>query len=271
MGRSRNPAMAWLVGVLLSLALTLAGPVPMAVQAYDNPELLPGRQAAVIDLARVFTEPQRQSLNTELERFEAEQGWKIRVLTQYDRTPGLAVKEYWDLDETSLLVVADPRGGNLLNFNVGEALFALMPRTYWVELQTRFGNQFFVRDNGEDAAVLTAVHSVEGCLEQGGCQVVPGLPREQWLLTLAISLLGGLVVGFAAHPRRRGDTIAWTWVLLLSPLWVMLFGVLGLGPVLTRTHDALPILCNSIGFLATATAAYLTHQLWEGRSEASGG
>ena len=87
------------------------------------------------------------------------------------------------MDERSLLLVADPRGGNLLNFNVGEAYFALMPRLFWVELQTRFGNQYYVRDNGEDGAILEAISSVENCLNRGGCQVVPGLPKEQWLWT----------------------------------------------------------------------------------------
>ena len=61
--------------------------------------------------------------------------------------------------ETSLLIIADPRGGNLLSFNVGDAYFALMPRIFWVELQTRFGNQFYVRDNGEDGAILTLENS----------------------------------------------------------------------------------------------------------------
>ena len=111
-------------------------------RAYDNPELLPDHATPVIDLARVFSEPQRTELERSLERFEAQTGWKLRVLTQYERTPGLAVREFWGLDESSLLLVADPRGGNLLNFNVGDAFFALMPRTYWVELQTRFGNQY---------------------------------------------------------------------------------------------------------------------------------
>ena len=63
--------------------------------------------------------------------------------------------------------MADPRGGNLLNFNVGEALFALMPRTFWVELQTRYGNQYYVRDHGEDGAIVDALHAVEGCLAIG--------------------------------------------------------------------------------------------------------
>ena len=166
---------------LLVLVISLGIPDPAA--AYDNPDLLPDHPTPVIDLAKIFSDQQRASLEDSLNTVENETGWKLRVLTQYEQTPGLAVREFWGLDESSLLVVADPRGGNILNFNVGDAYFALMPRTYWVELQTRFGNQYYVKDHGEDGAVVDALNAVEICLDRGGCQVVPGLPMEQWLWT----------------------------------------------------------------------------------------
>ena len=251
-------------GLLLLVSLLGFGPGP--AQAYDNPDLLPDHPTPVIDLAKALSDGQRASLEANLNAFEASSGWKLRVLSQYDRTPGLAVKEFWGLDERSLVLVADPRGGNLLNFNVGDALFALMPRTFWVELQTRYGNQYYVREHGEDGAIVDALASVQGCLERGGCQVVPGLPQEQWLLTLCTSLLGGLIVGFAAYPRKEGNRVEWAWVLLLSPLWGLLFLVFGLGPVLTRTSDWLPISRNCLGFVAAALAAYLIAQQTVGRS-----
>jgi hypothetical protein len=233
--------------------------------ADDNPDLLPDHPTPVIDLARILTDGQRGALEAELEDFAATSGWKLRVLTQYDRTPGLAVKDFWNLDERSLLLVADERGGNLLNFNVGDALFSLMPRTFWVELQTRYGNQYYVRENGRDGAVLDALHAVKGCLVIGGCQVVPGLPQEQWLLTLCTSILGGLIVGFAAFPRQTGRRIEWLWILLLSPLWIILFGIFGVAPIITRTNDALPLIRNGLGFGAAAVAAYLIAQATLGR------
>ncbi len=241
------------------LTWLLPGPAGSAFAA-DNPQLLPDHPTPVIDLAKTLTDGERDALEEELEDFEVTSGWKLRVLTQYERTPGLAVRDFWDLDERSLLLVADPRGGNLLNFNVGDALFALMPRTFWVELQTRYGNQFYVRDHGEDGAILSAIHSVKGCLAIGGCQVVPGLPREQWILTLCTSILGGLIVGFAAFPRHEGRRVEWTWVLLLSPLWLILFVALGMGPIITRTSDVLPLLRNVLGFLGASVAAYLIAQ-----------
>jgi len=253
----------------LLLLIGLLGFGPAAAQAYDNPDLLPDHPTPVIDLAKALSDGQRASLEANLNTFEASSGWKLRVLSQYDRTPGLAVKEFWGLDERSLVLVADPRGGNLLNFNVGDALFALMPRTFWVELQTRYGNQYYVREHGEDGAIVDALSAVQGCLERGGCQVVPGLPQEQWLLTLCTSLLGGLIVGFAAYPRKEGRTVEWAWVLLLSPLWGLLFIVFGLGPVLTRTSDWVPISRNCLGFLAAALAAYFIAQQTVGRSRLS--
>jgi hypothetical protein len=255
---------------VLGLALLFSlGVAPAA--AYDNPDLLPDHPTPVIDLAKILTDQQRSSLEQHLNEVEQRSGWKLRVLTQYDRTPGLAVKEFWGLDERSLLLVADERGGNLLNFNVGDALFALMPRTYWVELQTRFGNQYYVRDHGQDAAIVDSLAAVETCLDRGGCQVVPGLPNEQWVLTLATSVLGGLIVGFAAYPRKPEHKVEWAWVLLLSPLWVILFGVFGVAPIVTRTHDLLPLLRNALGFVGAIAVAYLIAQNTVGKAKLKDG
>tara|TARA_B100000965_G_scaffold199118_1_gene166218 strand:- start:837 stop:1640 length:804 start_codon:yes stop_codon:yes gene_type:complete len=225
--------------------------------AYDNPDLLPKEQTPIIDLAKALSEKQRLDLETSLNSYEEETGWKIRVLSQYEKTPGLAVKDYWGLDETSLLIIADPRGGNLLSFNVGDAYFALMPRIFWVELQTRYGNQFYVRDNGEDGAILASIKAVETCLDRGGCEVVPGLPQEQWQWTLLTSLLGGIIAGFAASPRKSNESFSIGWLLLLSPLWIMLFGIFGIAPVVTRTNDLLPLMRNILGFIGSAIGAYL--------------
>ena len=56
--------------------------------------------------------------------------------------------------------------------------------------------------------MLDAINSVKICLERGGCQVVPGLPKEQYIWTLCTSILGGLVAGFASAPRKEGQLIS---------------------------------------------------------------
>lgn len=231
--------------------------VAPAAQAYNNPDLLPDHPTNVIDLANELTAVQETKLDQDLSQFEAETGWKLRVLTQYDRTPGTAVKGFWGLDDKSVMLVADPRGGNILNFSVGDDLYPLLSRTFWIELQTRFGNQFFVRENGGDQSILQSLESVKGCLRQGGCSVVPGLPREQWVLTLITSVVGGIVFGFAAQPRKEGQVFAWQWALIFSPLWGILFIAFGVGPVVTRTSEWLPLVRNVAGFAIGALVAFL--------------
>ena len=120
---------------LLVLVISLGITDPAA--AYDNPDLLPDHPTPVIDLAKIFSDQQRASLEDSLNTVENETGWKLRVLTQYEQTPGLAVREFWGLDESSLLLVADPRGGNILNFNVGDAFFAMMPKFEAVMMRSK--------------------------------------------------------------------------------------------------------------------------------------
>ena len=242
------------VALILSLAVwAIATPA----EAFNVPELLPDTPTPIIDLANALTSVQEERFAQELNSFEAETGWKLRVLTQFEQTPGLAVKDFWGLNDKSILLVADPRGGNLLNFNVGDAAYRLLPRTFWVELQTRYGNQFFVREHGEDQAIIQALESVKTCLAQNGCRVVPGLPQEQWIFTLITSIVGGFILGFAAHPRKEGQIFAWQWVLIFSPLWGILFVSFGIGPVVTRTAEWLPLFRNIAGFLVGALVTYL--------------
>ncbi|MEQ8755427.1 TPM domain-containing protein [Coleofasciculus sp. G1-WW12-02] len=247
--------------LVILAAFCIAGSVwaiAPSAQAYNNPDLLPKTQTPIIDLANLLPQLQEEALIQDIETFEAQTGWKLRVLTQYDRTPGLAVRDYWGLNDKSVLLIADPRGGNLLGFNVGDDLYQFLPRTFWVELQTRFGNLYFVRENGENQAIVNALDTVKTCLNKGGCQVVPGLPQEQWILTLITSLVGGVVLGFAAIPRKDGQLVAWQWALIFSPLWGILFIAFGIGPVVTRTAEWLPLFRNVLAFALGALVAYLS-------------
>ncbi|HAC63734.1 MAG TPA: methanol dehydrogenase [Cyanothece sp. UBA12306] len=248
-----------LVVCFLSLSSLIVCPQP--AWAVNNPELLPDRVTPVVDLADFIPETQEESLIKDIANFEQETGWKLRVLTQYDRSPGRAVIKFWGLDDQSILLVADSRGGNLLAFSIGDAVYELLPRTFWIELQARFGNLYYIRDNGENTAIMTSLETVKGCLLQGGCGVVPGLPWEQWILTLVTSIVGGLVFGFAGIPRKEGQTFAWQWVLIISPLWGILFIAFGIGPVVTRTSDWLPLFRNVMGFALGILVAYLSPML----------
>ena len=243
------------IAIILPLALIFSH-VP-AAHAYDAPELLPEKYTNVIDLGRFLTDSEELALDQKLTRFEELTGWKLRVLTQVDRTPGRAVKDFWGLDDHSVMLVADSRGRNLLNFSVGDEVYPLLSRGFWIELQSRYGNQFYVREQGYDQSILSSIDAITTCLEQDGCAVVPGIPQEQWILTLITSIVGGVVFGFAGHPRKEGEIFAWKWALIFTPLWGMLFISFGLGPVLTRTNEWVPIVRNVAGFVGGAVIAYL--------------
>ncbi|MEY2833653.1 MAG: hypothetical protein RLZZ574_2912, partial [Cyanobacteriota bacterium] len=189
--------------ILGACLLVLATWFTPPVLAVNNPELLPSEVTPVVDLANLLPELQEESLIENLEEFEAQTGWKMRVLTQYDRSPGRAVKKFWGLDDKSILLVADSRGGNLLAFSIGDDVYELLPRNFWIELQTRFGNMYYIREHGENNAIVEALESVKGCLLKNGCNAVPGLPQEQWILTLISSIVGGIILGVAVIPRNK--------------------------------------------------------------------
>ena len=248
----------WLRSLIAVCFAVMVWAIATPTEAVNNPELLPDFETPVVDLANFLPKLQEENLVEDLNKFEKDTGWKMRVLTQFERSPGRAVKEYWGLDDKSILLVADGRGGNLLAFSIGDEVYELMPRTFWIELQTRFGNMYYVRDHGENQAIAEALETAKGCLvKEDGCIVVPGLPREQWILTLVSSVLGGIICGFAAVPRKEGQVFAWQWALILSPLWGILFIAFGIGPVVTRTSDWLPLFRNVMGFLMGGLAAFI--------------
>ena len=153
-----------LATILIVTFLSLAPSSLMAKETF----MLPEEKTSILDLAKTLSPQQKLELEIKINNIEENDGWKIKVLSQYEQIPGNSIREYWDFDDTTLLIVADPRGGNLLNFNVGDAFFALMPRLFWVELQTRYGNQYYVRDNGEDGAIISTIEAVQVCIEKGG-------------------------------------------------------------------------------------------------------
>ena len=44
------------------------------------------------------------------------------------QTPGLAIRDYWGVDADTVVFVADPNTGNILNFNVGDNVDLNVPR-----------------------------------------------------------------------------------------------------------------------------------------------
>ena len=63
---------------------------------------------------------QEDRLKEQISNIEKDTGFRLRVLAQnYPNTPGLAVRDYWKVDDNTVVFVADPTFGDMLNFNVG--------------------------------------------------------------------------------------------------------------------------------------------------------
>lgn len=65
----------------------------------------------------------------EIEAMERDTGIKLRLLAQnYPETPGLAIRDFWGVDDNTVVFVADPTFGDILNFNVGAGVDLEIPR-----------------------------------------------------------------------------------------------------------------------------------------------
>uniref|UniRef100_A0A7S2RH44 TPM domain-containing protein n=1 Tax=Rhizochromulina marina TaxID=1034831 RepID=A0A7S2RH44_9STRA len=150
----------------------------------NNPDLLPqGPKTNVIDLERMLTSGEVKRINNKIEKLEQDKGYRLRVLTQsYPNTPGLAIKDYWGVNENTIVMVVDRgtyRGAgaqtaNILNFNVGDGVSLDLPPIFFTRLRNLYGVKKFVSEQGEDRAIEGAVDSIVSCLRQdGGCSEVP--------------------------------------------------------------------------------------------------
>eukprot|EP00741_Cyanophora_paradoxa_P019568 tig00021128_g18890.t1 len=166
-------ARSWVAAAALAAALIPAAPV----FAVNRPDLLPKEKTPVIDLMDYLSPAQERKLAAQLTELDAK-GFKIRVLTQsYPETPGESIKEFWGLDDSSIVMVVDDTFPNRLNFNVGQEVQLLLPQSFWTRLKSDYGNKTFTKGSaGElekdaDAAIFKAVRRIENCLlnEGGTC------------------------------------------------------------------------------------------------------
>ncbi|GBG72320.1 hypothetical protein CBR_g11899 [Chara braunii] len=169
-------AMAVAVAMVLNCA---GGPALARPEGVNRPDLLPPGGSPIIDIANFLSPYQETRIRDQLEKLERDTGFRLRVLAQnYPETPGRAVKKYWGVDEYTIVFVADPNTGNILNFNVGSAVDLNVPRSFWSRLQGKYGNIFYWREKGEDAAIEAAVSAIDNCLREPpgptACAVING-------------------------------------------------------------------------------------------------
>ena len=177
---SRRAAVSTAAAALVAAA---ASPAAYArPEGVNKPELLPsGPVTNVIQMAdnRYLTTGEVTSIDKQLAKLQEATNIKFRILCQaYPNTPGLAIKDYWGIDDNTIIMIVDKGSkgtANILNFNVGEGVKLSLPNQFWTRLSSTFGNTFFVRENGEDVAIRRAVDTIDYCLrdELAYCVDVP--------------------------------------------------------------------------------------------------
>ena len=105
-----------LLSGLVSAALLLPGAAHARLEGVNRPDLLPKGDAVetVIDVAGFLTPSEERRIASEIAALEADTGFRLRVLAQsYPETPGLAVRDYWAVDDNTVVFVADPTFANM--------------------------------------------------------------------------------------------------------------------------------------------------------------
>mmetsp|Transcript_9612 Transcript_9612/g.12066 ORF Transcript_9612/g.12066 Transcript_9612/m.12066 type:complete len:212 (+) Transcript_9612:52-687(+) len=157
----------------IAVVFTTTSPAIGRPEGVNRPELLPKTKGETVIQVGVnfLTSGQIKRLEKLISELEVKSGWKVRVLCQsYPETPGLAIKDYWGVDDNTIVLVADKglKGqSNILNFNVGDGFQETLPTIFWTRLQGRFGTTRFYRDKGEDVSILSAVESIVYCAPDG--------------------------------------------------------------------------------------------------------
>ncbi|KAL9268682.1 Thylakoid lumenal 15.0 kDa protein 2, chloroplastic-like protein [Drosera capensis] len=156
---SRSLSFGLSASIALAVSFTGAG-ISEAKDAVNKPELLPTEYTTVIDVAGFLSDGQENRLAEEIAALETDTGYKLRVLAQnYPDTPGLAIKDYWNVDDRTIVFVADPTFGNILHFNVGALVDLDIPHNFWSRLEGKYGN-------GEDASIEATVNAIGHCLRE---------------------------------------------------------------------------------------------------------
>jgi hypothetical protein len=77
----------------------------------------------------------------------------------------------WNLDAKTIVVIDDVSSPNVLNFNTGDGVREKLPRQFFTELQSRFGNQFYIAEEGNAKALMETVGALKDCLgRENGCR-----------------------------------------------------------------------------------------------------
>ena len=180
-GAAKLPNLKRAAGAALAGFGLALGPISMPTvesaharpEGVNRPELLPKQKGVpLIDTGNFLAKGQERKVVDKLEALEKKTGIKLRVLCQaYPETPGLAIKDYWNLDDNSVVVVVDRGEGfnrkgiptNIINLNIGKNVEGLLSNQFWNRVTNKLGNQPYVKAVGADTAVLNTVEALTFC------------------------------------------------------------------------------------------------------------
>lgn len=163
--------------LLLSSQISLAKP-----DGVNRPDLLPKEQTSIIDVANFLSKGQEKKIIESIAALERESGYKLRVLCQsYPNTPGLAIKDFWGVDDNTIVMVIDKGEGfnakgipsNVIRLNLGRNVEDVIPPMFWTRLTNKLGNLNYVKEKGLDYSILNAVEAITYCLEEKTCKDLP--------------------------------------------------------------------------------------------------
>jgi len=162
---STLPVPGWLAA---SSPLVLADPAfARRPEGVNKPELLPktdGDITPIIDVAKILTSGQKRQIEKQISELQEAKKIRLRVLCQtFPLSPGLAIKDYWKVDDRTIVYVHDTGGlgpGAVVNFSVGKEVEAMKPFSYWRQVQNRYQTVDFLNKNGDSDAVVAVVNEL---------------------------------------------------------------------------------------------------------------
>lgn len=171
--------------VAASLAAAALQPAPSLAVDYkdrasvNRPDLLPktpGASTPIIDIEGILPEATQKLILKDIERIEKVTGVRVRVLTQsYPETPGSAIRDYWKVDDRTLVYVHDTGGLVLtqygkptVNLNIGQSVSNLMPSNYWNKLKIEYGKAKDIRAIGDTQTIVNIVSQLRTDLLEAG-------------------------------------------------------------------------------------------------------
>ena len=155
-------------------------------------------------------------------------------------------------DRKLVIMTVDEFNGNVLDFyNDQSALAPIVTKSVVQEIRGRYGNKYFVDEEGLEEATVAAATAMNGCLGKAeGCKFVPGLSQQQREFSLIAVCSGGFLFGAASRGvTKSGDTSS-PWAAVFGFIWIPWVVMFGFYPLYARQPEDLTPLWENLAIFA---------------------